>query len=81
LQRYGDGSESGVIGIGAIKPTYIKSIAERLLREIDGFSDDFNENKRLVEAYTNIESKEVRNRVAGYITRKMRRQMERTKAM
>ncbi|RLG38674.1 MAG: 30S ribosomal protein S17e [Candidatus Alkanophagales archaeon] len=62
--------------MGAIKPTYIKSIAEQLLREVNGFSGDFNENKKLVEAYTNIESKEVRNRVAGYITRKVRRGME-----
>ncbi|MDF2955977.1 30S ribosomal protein S17e [Candidatus Alkanophaga liquidiphilum] len=66
----------GVVSIGAIKPTYIKSIAEQLLREVNGFSGDFNENKKLVEAYTNIESKEVRNRVAGYITRKVRRGME-----
>jgi small subunit ribosomal protein S17e len=56
--------------VGAIKPTYIKSLAKQLLKEVPDFTDDFDGNKKLVEEYTNIKSKGVRNRIAGYITHK-----------
>jgi small subunit ribosomal protein S17e len=56
----------------AIKPAYIKNIATALMeRYPDAFSDDFEENKQQVAELTNIESKEVRNRVAGYVTHKL----------
>ncbi|HUU75957.1 MAG TPA: 30S ribosomal protein S17e, partial [Methanoregulaceae archaeon] len=35
------------------------------------FSNDFDENKLIVAEVTTIESKRVRNRVAGYVTRKI----------
>ncbi|MFC7154451.1 30S ribosomal protein S17e [Halomarina halobia] len=55
----------------AIKPAYIKNTANVLLeRYSDAFNADFERNKELVTEFTNIESKEVRNRIAGYITRK-----------
>jgi len=55
----------------AIKPSYIKNVAKALLeRYPEAFSTDFEENKASVERLTNIDSKEVRNRVAGYVTRK-----------
>ena len=60
--------------MGAIKPIYIKSLAKQLLTEVAEFTDDFEVNKKLVEEHTNIESKGVRNRVAGYITHKKRRE-------
>lgn len=60
--------------MGAIKPIYIKNLANQLLREVAEFTDDFEVNKRLVESYTNIESKGVRNRLAGYITHKKRQE-------
>ncbi|WP_306061785.1 30S ribosomal protein S17e [Natronococcus wangiae] len=41
-----------------------------LERYPDGFSADFEENKNLVEKLTDVESKRVRNRIAGYVTRK-----------
>jgi len=56
--------------VGTIKPTYIKKLSRQLLQEIHAFTDDFERNKKIVEEYTNIKSKEVRNRVAGYITHK-----------
>ncbi len=59
--------------VGTIKPTYIKKLSRQLLQEIHAFTDDFERNKELVEEYTNIMSKEVRNRVAGYITHKKKR--------
>lgn len=59
--------------MGNIRPTYIKSISAQLIREIPSeFGSDFEENKQKVEHFTNIKSKTIRNRVAGYITHKMR---------
>ncbi|WP_330632682.1 30S ribosomal protein S17e [Halocatena halophila] len=55
----------------AIKPAYVKKTATILLeRYAEAFDDDFERNKDLVTELTNIESKSVRNRIAGYITRK-----------
>ncbi|RRJ31685.1 30S ribosomal protein S17e [Halocatena pleomorpha] len=55
----------------AIKPAYVKKTATVLLdRYSEAFDDDFDRNKDLVMELTNIESKSVRNRIAGYITRK-----------
>lgn len=60
--------------MGTVKPAYIKVIARELLKKYpEVFTRDFNENKRLVSELTNIQSKKVRNRVAGYITRKVNR--------
>ena len=58
--------------MGSIRQTYIKSTVDTLLRQYPGeFSHDFNENKATVEKLTGVESKELRNRVAGYVTRKV----------
>ena len=57
-----------------IKPTYIKSLSEELLaKHGNRFSKDFDENKQIVSEITVIDSKRVRNRVAGSITRKVNR--------
>ncbi|GAA0244755.1 30S ribosomal protein S17e [Halobacterium noricense] len=40
-----------------------------LERYPEAFTDDFDRNKKSVSKLTNITSKDVRNRVAGYITR------------
>lgn len=54
-----------------IKPAYIKKTGGLLLeRYPDAFSTDFEHNKESVRALTNIESKTVRNRIAGYVARK-----------
>ena len=56
--------------MGKVRSSYIKNTARRLLELYpDKFTKDFNENKKLVSELTNITSKRVRNRVAGYITR------------
>ena len=55
-----------------IKPTYIKKIATELLEfHEEKFTNDFDENKKAVMGATNVPRKRVRNRVAGYITRKI----------
>lgn len=54
-----------------IKPAYVKKIAALLLeRYDDAFTQDFEHNKDVVDALTNVESKGVRNRIAGYITQR-----------
>ena len=55
-----------------IKPSYIKSLGTELLaRQRDNFSGSFDENKQQLGKSAVIGSKRVRNRVAGYITRKI----------
>jgi small subunit ribosomal protein S17e len=55
----------------AIKPKYVKQLATTLLeRYPEAFNTDFETNKESVAELTNVESKGVRNRIAGYITRK-----------
>ncbi|MES3160304.1 MAG: 30S ribosomal protein S17e [Halorubrum sp.] len=55
----------------AIKPKYIKQLANVLLeRYPESFNTDFETNKESVAALTTVESKGVRNRIAGYITQK-----------
>ncbi len=65
---------SVVVGLmGNIRQSYIKSLATALLEKYgDAFSFDFESNKEAVTKYTSIESKVIRNRVAGYITHRKR---------
>ena len=54
-----------------IKPSYIKTIGTALLtRQGEHFTKNFEENKHQLETSAVIGSKRVRNRIAGYITRK-----------
>ncbi|MDD1686373.1 30S ribosomal protein S17e [Methanoregula sp.] len=55
-----------------IKPSYIKNLGTALLvKQKEYFSKDFEENKIQLGKSAVIGSKRVRNRIAGYITRKM----------
>ncbi|MFB6160026.1 MAG: 30S ribosomal protein S17e [Haloferacaceae archaeon] len=55
----------------AIKPKYVKQLGNLLLeRYPEAFNTEFETNKENVTELTNVESKSVRNRIAGYITRK-----------
>ncbi|MCD6171519.1 MAG: 30S ribosomal protein S17e [Thermoplasmata archaeon] len=58
--------------MGNVKPAYIKKIALKLVRKFpDKFTEDFENNKMIVEKLTTIGTKNIRNRVAGYIARMM----------
>jgi small subunit ribosomal protein S17e len=60
--------------MGNIRQSNIKTISFKLLNNYgEAFTEDFDQNKALVTKYTSIESKVIRNRVAGYVTRKVRR--------
>nr|MDO8079996.1 30S ribosomal protein S17e [Candidatus Freyarchaeota archaeon] len=51
-----------------MRPSYIKRIAKTLTEKFPNvFSSNFDEDKKLVSKYTNVESKRVRNRIAGYV--------------
>ena len=67
--------------MGNIKPAYIKNIAKQLQKEVQSFTDDFDTNKKIVSENTNIESKGVRNRIAGYITHKIRNKKQRAEVV
>jgi small subunit ribosomal protein S17e len=55
-----------------IKPSYIKTLGTDILaKQRDHFSGSFEENKIQLGKSAVIGSKRVRNRVAGYITRKI----------
>ncbi|MEF8771071.1 30S ribosomal protein S17e [Halodesulfurarchaeum sp.] len=57
----------------SIKPERVIELGDSLLgQHRNTFSDDFETNKENVQQLTEVESQKVRNRVAGYITRKLR---------
>lgn len=56
-----------------IKPQRVIELGDSLLgRHGNTFGEDFETNKAMVQKLTDVESQKVRNRVAGYITRKLR---------
>ena len=62
--------------MGRIKQTYLKRVADRLMKEYaDEFTADFEENKKKVQELSNVESKSIRNKIAGYITRVMKKNL------
>jgi small subunit ribosomal protein S17e len=71
----------GVLIMGSVKPSYIKNFAMDLLKAYESsFSPDFEQNKLIVSEYTDIKNKNIRNRVAGYISRVLRQRGERRRA-
>ncbi|ACB39008.1 30S ribosomal protein S17e [Pyrobaculum neutrophilum] len=67
--------------MGRVRPRYIKSLGDKLLEMYpDRFTDSFEENKKAVAQLADIPSKRVRNRVAGYITRLVKRRKAQEKA-
>ena len=60
--------------MGNIRPTYIKRVAIDLVEKYPGvFSEDFDNNKMMVEKLTDVSSTTMKNRIAGYVTRYWRR--------
>jgi small subunit ribosomal protein S17e len=59
--------------MGNIRQGYIKSLTALLLeKHSEAFSLDFGQTKENVTKYTDVDSKVIRNRVAGYIVRQLR---------
>ena len=60
--------------MGRIKSIAVKTLADDLIKSHDGkFSDEFEKNKEILLEVKPIKSKKVRNVLAGYITKKMRK--------
>ena len=56
--------------MGNIKPTYIKRVATDLVERFpEEFTGDYDHNKAKVDQLTDISTTNLRNKVAGYITR------------
>ena len=63
--------------MGRIKTTRIKRVTKQLVaKHGDLFKPNFEENKKLVYELAEIPSKKLRNIVAGYTTRLMRKKAE-----
>lgn len=55
-----------------VDPQNIIDIGETLLNQNpDAFSEDFDQNRAMVERLTDVQSRRIRNRIAGYITRNL----------
>lgn len=56
--------------MGKVRTEKIKSTAHELVKRFPSkFTANFENNKESVEALTQVSSKKLRNRIAGYITR------------
>ena len=54
----------------------VKKMANELLeRYPDKFTSDFNENKETIKNFAIVRSKELRNKIAGYITKNINRNL------
>ena len=63
--------------MGNIRPSFIKIRAIMLCEQYgDRFTDDFDNNKVMVEQLTDVSSKRLRNRNAGYVTRYRQRRVD-----
>jgi len=54
--------------MGRISSKQIKRTTRTLLKEQEGFSSKFEENKKTLKSY-NLPDKHTRNKIAGYATR------------
>ncbi|MBN2014124.1 MAG: 30S ribosomal protein S17e [Candidatus Altiarchaeota archaeon] len=62
--------------MGRIKQTYLKRVAEKLMKEYrEEFSINFEGNKKRVQELTDVKSKPMRNKIAGCITRAVKKNL------
>jgi len=60
--------------VGQVKNLFIKNLARELVEKYpDKFSEDFQKNKEELEKLVKLESKKIRNLLAGYIVHILRR--------
>ena len=59
--------------MGKVRIGLVKRTARKLLETYpDLFTEDFEHNKRVVSQLVEVESKKLRNQIAGYVTRLVR---------
>jgi len=67
--------------MGRIKTTLVKRTAEKLIQDTDHqFSQNFEENKKILAGKQNMPSKKIRNKTVGYISRLKKRENRKKKA-
>jgi len=60
--------------VGKVRPALVKRTARELVEKYpELFTADFEHNKKMLKEIADIKSKRLRNRVAGYITRLVKR--------
>jgi len=75
------GSTSELFHLGKVRTETVKRVSRELLRRFpDRFSGDFETDKQAVNELVLTQSKRLRNRIAGYITRLKAVQAEREAA-
>ena len=63
--------------MGNIRPSFIKIRAIHLVEDHgEKFTEDFAHNKKMVQMLTDVESKKLRNWIAGYVTRYRQRRVD-----
>lgn len=63
--------------MGRIKLQLIKRTTNKLMKaHKQDFKENFEENKKLVDKYTDNPNKKLRNIVAGYVTKLMKKKEE-----
>ena len=56
--------------MGNIRTSFVKRLARELIETHPGtFTTHFDDNKKLVMAYSTVSTKHLRNKLAGYVTR------------
>lgn len=59
--------------MGNIRTSHVKRLSRELIETHQGkFTTDFDENKKLVEEFSTVSTKHLRNKIAGYVTRLVR---------
>jgi small subunit ribosomal protein S17e len=60
--------------MGRIKTVAIKTLGNELIREHGKkFTDNFEKNKEILDTIKNVKSKKIKNILAGYITKEIKR--------
>ncbi len=63
--------------MGRIKTMQVKRATNQLLKQYPtAFTKNFVENKEIVTKYMDAKSKKIRNTIAGYVTRLMKKATE-----
>jgi len=63
--------------MGRIKLQLIKRTTRHLMKERkEDFKENFDENKKIVSKHTNVSNKKLRNTIAGYVTKLMKKKEE-----
>jgi small subunit ribosomal protein S17e len=60
--------------LGQVKNVFIKNLAKRLIEKYpDKFTKDFDKNKDELDRLIRLESKKIRNKVAGYLVHQIKK--------